>query len=344
MALQCGCASHTGADPFDGAEVLDAAAVPFVTAAGQDDYRYFLEQDTPRAFAVGQNGAYGFTAGAASRDAAAARAIALCQGRGGRACQVYVLDLDVVWANRPVARPPAAEQVLDGGPGWSLVQDRRFFWRGPGRARGVYVWAHGRAAGGEDSRGTQPQPHVRAFNNAGYDVVRFDRAPATDDADAAADWLRHGLARLRAEGYQRVVVGGQSRGAWNALQVLDRPGLVDAVVAIAPAAHGPRGSIAWAWALDDLSHVVADARSPATRVVVANFADDEFDPDPAGRARIFRRLGSHVGGLLFLDRPPGLHGHGSGITERFTRTYAGCLLDFAEGRVAECRPPDGTAP
>jgi dienelactone hydrolase len=229
------------------------------------------------------------------------------------------------------------DMVFASGPGWSLAADERFLWQGPAAARGAYLWAHGRATGGQDSCGGQPQPHVRIFNNAGYDVLRFDRAPATDETEAAAAWLRAALSELRAQGYARIVVGGQSRGAWNALQALERPGLADAVVAVAPAAHGAAGSAAWAWALDDLRQIVRMARSPLARVAIANFTGDEFDPDPEGRAQIFRSLASpKVGALLFLDRPQGLEGHGAGADARFTQRYGACLLDFVEGRSSRC--------
>ncbi|MFC7544095.1 hypothetical protein ACFQU2_38180 [Siccirubricoccus deserti] len=171
-------------------------------------------------------------------------------------------------------------------------------------------------------------------------MVRFDRDPATDETDAAAVWLRTAVHRLRAQGYGRVVVGGQSRGGWNALQALQETGLADAVVAVAPAAHGATGSPAWAWALDDLRRVVARARSPAARVVVVTFAGDEFDPDPTGRAAVFRTLAApRVGALLFLDRPAEVSGHGGGADARFTLRYGACLLEFVEGRAAGCDEP-----
>ena len=97
------------------------------------------------------------------------------------------------------------------------------------------------------------------------------------------------------------------------------------------------GSAAWAWALDDLRQVVRAARSPQARVAIANFTGDEFDPDPEGRARIFRGLASpRVGALLFLDRPEGMEGHGAGADARFTHRYGACLLEFAEGRSSRC--------
>jgi len=332
------------------APVLDADAVPYLNAAGRADYQRFVQQATPRAFAVAPDGSWGWASALETQAATDARALEICNrwtggsstgsggnGAGGGACKLYARNLDVVWPGRESTASVASETALESGPGWSLVPDARFFWQGPQRARGVYVWAHGRAAGGQDSRGSQPQPHVRVFNNAGYDVLRFDRAPETDETDTAAAWLHSALKALRAMGYQRVVVGGQSRGGWNALQALDQPGLVDAVVAIAPAAHGPTGSPAWAWALDDLKRIIAAARNPAARVVIANFARDEFDPDPEGRARIFRSLQApQVHSTLFLDRPAGLEGHGGGADARFTLRYGACLLAFTEGRTDRC--------
>jgi hypothetical protein len=318
--------------------VLDAGAVPFLNAEGREDYARFLLQATPRAFALSSEGAWGWAAALPDAAATAARALELCGSWGGSGCKIYAEDLAVIWPGRESSSPPPPPaQPVGTGPGWSLVPDGRFLWQGPATARGAYVWAHGRAAGGQDSRGSQPQPHVRAFNNVGYDVLRFDRDPATDETDIAAGWLRGALRSLREQGYARIVVGGQSRGAWNALQALDTPGLVDGVVAIAPAAHGATGSPAWAWALDDLREVVSAARSPAARVAIVNFAQDEFDPDPDGRAALFRRLHApQVGALLFLDRPAEVTGHGGGAESRFTLRYGPCLLDFVEGRGTGC--------
>ena len=271
--------------------VLDATAVPHLGTEGREDYARFLQQATPRAFALSPEGAWGWAAALPDAAATAARAVELCASWGGSGCKLYAQDLAVVWQGRESpAPPPAPTTPVEAGVGWSLVPDGRFLWQGPQAARGAYVWAHGRAAGGQDSRGSQPQPHVRVFNNAGYDVLRFDRDPATDETDIAAGWLHKALQTLRAQGYARIIMGGQSRGAWNALQALDTPGLVDGVVAVAPAAHGATGSPAWAWALEDLRQVIRAARSPLARVVVANFAKDEFDPDPTRRAALFRTL------------------------------------------------------
>ena len=338
LALTLALVAPAAAEPDS---VLDVAAVPHLGAEGRADYLRFLQQSTPRVFAISPSGAWGWAAAQPDLATTEARAIALCAQWVGEdtqdeGCRTYARDLAVVWPGREAAPPATPAAPVQDGPGWALVPDGRFLWQGAQAARGAYVWAHGRAAGGQDSRRSQPQPHVRSFNNAGWDVLRFDRDPMRDDTESAAAWLHGALRALRAQGYRRIVVGGQSRGAWNALQALDEPGLVDGVIAIAPAAHGPRGSPAWGWAVAELREVLERARSPEARVAVATFEGDEYDPDPVARARLFRALGPKLDGLLFLDRPAGLAGHGGGAEGAFTTRFAGCLLDFIEGRPAQC--------
>src|SRR5262249_31800682 len=112
-----------------------------------------------------------------------------------------------------------------------------YFWNGPQAARGVVVWGHGKG-NGTDAREFQPAPVIRPFNNQGFDVVRFARAPGDDYADWAQEWLRHGLSDLRRRGYRLIISGGQSRGANDALFMLGSPGLVDAVIALSPGSYG----------------------------------------------------------------------------------------------------------
>ncbi len=84
---------------------------------------------------------------------------------------------------------------------YGFVPDERFLWHGPAAARGVVVWSH-RQIADVDSRGLQPPPFVRAFNDAGFDVIRFDRAPLVDNPVRAAGWLRDELPVLRRSGYR----------------------------------------------------------------------------------------------------------------------------------------------
>ena len=212
-------------------------------------------------------------------------------------------------AGRARPRRPPPPPPVEAGAGWSLVPDGRFLWQGPQAARGAYVWAHGRAAGGQDSRGSQPQPHVRVFNNAGYDVLRFDRDPADRRdrhrgrlaAARAADAAGAGLCAGSSSAASRAAPGTRCRrwtrrAWWMAWWRWRRRRMAR------PAARpGPgRSTICGRWC--------ARRAARSARVVVANFASDEFDPDPDRRATLFRSLGApRIGALLFLDRPAGGH-------------------------------------
>ena len=209
---------------------------------GRAAYERFLIGSLPRAFAIASNGAYGGGWQGGSTEAMRKLSLDDCTERGGHDCTVYVENLDVVWPGRGAPpHTPVPGPVLTG-PGHVFVPDERFYWHGPQAARGVYVWAHG--LGQVDARGLQPPPHVRAFNNAGYDILRFDRELSWDSPERAADWLRAGLAQLRRMGWKSVISGGHSLGGWINLQMLDTPGLADVVIAESPASYwnDPRGA------------------------------------------------------------------------------------------------------
>jgi hypothetical protein len=61
-SLQAAALGRAEPPPPARAPVLNADAVPFITAAGRRDYLRFLEQATPRAFAVSADGSWGWAA------------------------------------------------------------------------------------------------------------------------------------------------------------------------------------------------------------------------------------------------------------------------------------------
>lgn len=318
--------------------ILDAAAVPGLDARGREGYARFTRQNHPRAFALGADGKWGSAWGQAGLEATEAQALQSCRTGGGADCRIYARNNEIAWPGRAwtAAAPPGR---FAGSLAYEVVADARFLFWGPRAAAGVYVWGHGRTAG-SDSRGLQPQPHTRWFNNARWDVVRFDRHPNSDDPDRAAGWLRDGIAALRAAGYARVIVGGQSRGGWNALMMLDQPGLVDAVVAISPARHGDGaiGNANYPRATQDFRDVLSAASGRRARVVIAGFQGDNFVPDPDARsAAVNELLPSRVAALLWLDRPEGHQGHGAGGNWRFGDAFGACILRF----VTAPNPPPG---
>jgi hypothetical protein len=316
-------------------EVLDH---PGLGPADQANVERFLRMNTPRVLALGPNGAFGWRAGGGPMEEVERLALESCARRsGGIPCAVAVRDLSVVTPGRAwtPAEPPSGARLSS----WNheTVPDGRFYWFGPEAARGVLVFGHGRSQGGADSRGNQPQSWTRRFNNAGWDIWRFDRHPGTDQTERAAGWLREDLAELRRRGYRRVIVAGQSRGGWNALMMLDTPGLVEVAIAIAPAAHGQTGSAGHARQLEDLRAVVGAAAARAARVAVANFRDDPYDADPEARAALFRLLSERSAALLFLDRPEGVAGHGAGASTAFNDLYGACLYRFATAEAPPAR-------
>ncbi len=318
--------------------VLDVAAVPKLDAAGRASYSRFLLANLPRVFALAQDGKSGWYGGAGTIGDARAKALKSCADKGASDCAIYAEDLSVMWLGRPPNGPPAVPGPLIQTPEHAFVPDARFIWRGPQAAAGVYVWGHGKN-NMVDSRGQQPQAHVRAFNNAGFDVVRFDREPSKDYPDDAAVWLRAGLAAMRQQGYRKIVAGGQSRGGWTSLQILNVAGLADAVIAISPANFGgPSGSDNTA----DLYRMTHAAQAPATRVAIAQFTEDRYVTDMDKRVALYRdALPPRIAALLMIDRPPGVTGHGGGASMAFAADYAHCLLHFALDPVpaASCPPP-----
>lgn len=329
VALLCAAGSALAQSPPPVPLLGFAQALELPANARQQSER-FLRLNTPRVFAAGPEGRFGWQAGGGTPEEVERRAIESCQRGAQITCQVVVRDLAIVAPGRAWTPAEAPSGARISSWNHETVPDARFFWFGPERARGVLVWAHGRSAGGADSRGGQPQSWTRHFNNAGYDVWRFDRHPNVDEAVPAAGWLRNDLAELRRRGYRHIVIAGQSRGGWNALMVMDTPGLADVHIAVAPAAHGSVGSAGHARQLDDLRQVINQAAgAPRARLAIANFLNDGFDAEPERRGAMFRELGARSAAFLFIDRPEQPTGHGGGATTVFNDRFGDCLFRFA---------------
>jgi hypothetical protein len=229
---------------------------------------------------------------------------------------------------------------------YAFVPDASFVWHGPRAAAGLLVWSHGKSSMGFDERGVPTPPYVKLFNDAGWDVVRFNRGPMGDDVSRASGWLHDGLRRLRAMGWHRIIAAGQSRGAWNSLQLLDAPGLADAIIAISPAAHGFGANQVPGAQIEDLRDMLGGIPKQSTRVAFVQFDGDLFiGSAEARRDAMLRLVAPKVGALLLLDCPPGFTGHGAGSEDDFATAYGACLLAFATADIppATCEAPPGVA-
>ena len=312
--------------------VLDVGAVPNLSAQARASYAIFLRMNLPRAAAISSRGRIGWSGGSRSLADARTEALQSCAATGAGDCAIYAEDLQVVWRGAaPVALTPVPGPLVQNSR-YEFVPDPRFFWHGPAAARGVVVWGHG-TGNGSDARQQQPPSAIRAFNNGGFDVVRFGREPNSDYPDWARDWLRQGLTDLRRQGYRVVVSAGQSRGANDALFMLDYPGLADVVIAFSPGGYGDAFPA-------EFSRAVHEAATPSARVVFAQFEHDPFGgADLAGRVELLRNtLRPAVAGLLLIDRPPGFDGHYGGVSAEFGIQFGDCIFRFAIGQPASCGP------
>jgi len=194
---------------------------------------------------------------------------------------------------------------------------------GPSVAKGVVLWSHGGGRGGSLS----PNPfYLEALALSGWDVYRLNRHSSEDATRLGAPALAERADALRAEGYRRVVLAGQSVGGWQALAAAARTDAVEAVVATAPAGHGKRG-VSDKWRLNASKlYGLLETMHPA-RVMLFFFAGDDFDPGGRGKeaAAILKARGlRHV----IVDSPPGLRGHDVASSAGFAREFASCIAAF----------------
>ena len=333
LSIGWGLPSAGGARAAD-LPILDVAAVPHLTPEVRASYERFLILNLPRAFALSSTGTTGRWGGGGTLEQARAKALGTCAANGATDCAIYAENLTVVWPGRPHVDPPVVPGPLITGSGYAFVPDQRYIWQGPQAARGLYVWGHGKSPSSQDLSGDEPQIYVRIFNNAGFDVVRFARTPAADYPDIAEGWLREALPKLRALGWRMLVVGGQSRGGWNSLQMLDTPGLADAVIAVSPASLNSSLPAQQAAEVYRITHA---ANAPTTRVAIAQFSGDIFVPTGMDDrvASLRAGLAGRVAALLIIDQPKGLAGHGAGSSTDFAVRFGPCLLRF----VLDPQPP-----
>ena len=198
------------------------------------------------------------------------QALRRCNSRGRGACSVWSVN-NIVLSGRdwrsvaPPALPPIGP--LRPQPFWQNA--------GPQAAAGLFIWSHGYLAG-KDNTSSPPQPWVGRFLAAGFDLYQFDREWIRDwpgDATRLAAAVR----QAKSMGYRRVVLGGQSAGAWVSMAAAARGAPADGVISIAAAHHGEVKAMRdVSIARNDWQQVVRGIR-PGPRLVVVQFKDDPYD-------------------------------------------------------------------
>lgn len=122
-------------------------------------------------------------------------------------CRVVAFDGNVMSLAMPAFRP-VDTQI---GP---FRAAPLMFRHGPRAAEGVVVWSHGFGGSQVDHRRRAVPGTLAMLNDAGFDILRFDRDPAEDHLAAALTTLSRALPLLRQACYRRIVLAGQPRGAW----------------------------------------------------------------------------------------------------------------------------------
>lgn len=200
--------------------------------------------------------------------------------------------------------------------------------RGPQSARGVIVYSHGRSLTGEDSASPAPA-YLRELGNAGWDVLRFNRPSAEDTLPDSSGELARRVQALKAQGYRRVILAGQSFGAFLSIMAAAKSGAADGVIATAPAAFGNRSDSPNTWQMNatELYRRLGELRN--ARVLLGFFDGDVYDP--GGRATVSADLLARNGDSgVIIDRPSGMSGHLAAAGSKFARRYGPCLMAFVE--------------
>ena len=244
----------------------------------------------------------------------------------------FVLGIGILFST------PAAAMGLDPAFNQELL--------GPEHAKGVLVWSHGRSTNVEDSESPTP-PFLRILRDAGWDVLRFDRPRDGDTLSESTRRLVDHADRLKRKGYRRVVLAGQSFGAFLALMAADASDDVDAVVATAPAAFGSFDEFYDSWRLNAIRLYPLLERIKRARVMLFYFHGDDFDPGGRGeRSRAI--LSEHGLGYTVVDQPAFLVGHWASSTGLFLRRFGDCIRDFVDADALKgelvCQPVWGEAP
>lgn len=204
--------------------------------------------------------------------------------------------------------------------------------RGPQQAQGIVIYSHGRSLVAEDMD-SPPPAYLELLGQAGWDAMRFNRPAREDSLQASAADLAMRVRALKAQGYRRVVLAGQSFGGFlSVMAAAQAPGLVDSVIATAPAAFGSYydSHDTWQRNASELYRHLDAVRG--TRVLLAFFHRDEYDPGGrADRARTI--LAGHSVPSLVIDQPRDLTGHLGAATPVFAKRFGACLRVFLETRI-----------
>jgi dienelactone hydrolase len=243
-----------------------------------------------------------------------------CSGRFTGHLKAYLTAAMTVMAFVPAAGAAQAPLTL-------IPAQEQATLRGPTRAEGVVIWSHGRSVEVEDSLAPTPE-YIAEMRKAGWDTFRLNRLRVGDTLPASGAALARYAEQFKAGGYRRIVLAGQSFGAFISLIAAGRSDVVDAVIGTAPAAYGNFEDSYETFRLNatKLYELLESVRR--ARVALVFFHGDEFDPGGRGE-RATEILARRELPYLVIDQPAKLVSHWAASSHAFTTRFADCLTSFA---------------
>ena len=212
---------------------------------------------------------------------------------------------------------------------------------GPDKARGLVIWSHGR---GDTAASEQAPPLAHYFAQQGWDVYSLYRGWGSDDRTRAQQIVQAGVEKAQGLGYRRIVLMGQSAGAYASIDAVRYGAAVEAVIGLAPAAHGGGSTPGNAWRQNDFAmrSIWESYGGVKAKVAVAYFSGDDYYEAHTPNIRgpwVAKKL-QELGIPHFVISQPGvgsLTGHGAGQTGNFARRFGPCIYAFVEtGTVPPC--------
>lgn len=209
---------------------------------------------------------------------------------------------------------------------------------GPDKALGIVIWNHGLL--GQTDQGALPPPlYLRALHAAGWDLIRIKRNGLYESGGWANAGQRHvartveEVARVKAQGYKRVVLAGQSYGGAITLETARKTD----VYAIIPSAPGTGVSLqelgsvlANAQGSQQLYAALADGRFERA-VAILPFSDEYASGSPERGTRSRETMAKRNVPYLPLDEQSTLLlSHGASSTPLMAFAYAQCLVAFLD--------------
>jgi hypothetical protein len=215
---------------------------------------------------------------------------------------------------------------------------------GPEKARGLVIWNDGYSP----DRGAPMKvpPVVQYFAEAGWDAHNLRRHSGVQ-GDQVANLIFATIDVAKRKGYRRILLFGQSRGAYASIQVGSyRPDILG-ILPLAPAGFGDYARASDFRQNDYAIRPLWDRyKNSGIRVAAGFFAGDDWYETkvPNTRGPYAKKRLDELGVANFIINEPAypkMQTHSGGTSWEFARRFGPCLEHFYEtGAAISCRDDD----